>query len=160
MQSTPHITPGLELILSRLRNVRKDGKGFYAHCPAHGGSEKSTTLNLTATDDGRVLVHCFAGCASLDIVHAIGLELKDLFPARERASMTWAQKKELRDIGKMAKWKSALEVLCAESAVVEVASWDAEDGYPLNEVDKARLKLARARIAEARDIFDNARSSR
>ena len=46
--------------------------------PVH--EDDKASLSLTETADGKVLMHCFAGCDSKDIVQAIGLELKDLFP--------------------------------------------------------------------------------
>lgn len=46
------------------------------HCPAHDDSTPS--LSVTDGDKG-VLVKCFAGCATGDVTHALGLELRDLF---------------------------------------------------------------------------------
>ena len=35
---------------------------------------------MGAADSGAVLLNCFAGCSAEQIVNAVGLELKDLFP--------------------------------------------------------------------------------
>ncbi len=48
-----------------------------ARCPAHEDSNPS--LSITRGDDGRVLVKCFAGCDSAEVVKALGLSQKDLF---------------------------------------------------------------------------------
>ena len=66
-------------LLSRLTKVRSKGKNTWtACCPAHNDTEPSLAIALTG--DGRILLKCFAGCEALEIVHATGLELKDLFP--------------------------------------------------------------------------------
>ena len=66
-------------LLSRLTRVRSKGKNSWtACCPAHNDTEPS--LAITLADDGRILIKCFAGCEALEIVHTMGLELKDLFP--------------------------------------------------------------------------------
>lgn len=64
-----------DLLLSRLANVKKSGNGWMASCPAHGGHDCLTV----AEKDGRVLVHCFAGCETGDVVAAVDLRLSDLF---------------------------------------------------------------------------------
>lgn len=49
-----------------------------ARCPAH--PDRRPSLSLGQTDAGVVLLHCFAGCASDDVLRALGLEFADLFP--------------------------------------------------------------------------------
>lgn len=46
-------------------------------CPAHEDNQPS--LSLSEGKDGRILLHCHAGCAIGDIVEAAGLEWRDLF---------------------------------------------------------------------------------
>ena len=53
------------------------GTGFMALCPAH--EDHRPSLRISEGDDGRVLLHCFTGCANEDIVHGIGLQPRDLF---------------------------------------------------------------------------------
>lgn len=66
-------------ILNRLSGVKRKGQNSWmACCPAHDDSDPS--LAVTSVDDGRILLKCFAGCSALEVVHALGLELKDLFP--------------------------------------------------------------------------------
>lgn len=67
----------LELILARLPSPIRRGKGFVACCPAHDDGRPS--LQISQGDDGRVLLHCFAGCDPARIVAALGLTWKDLF---------------------------------------------------------------------------------
>ena len=51
-----------------------------ARCPAH--DDRNPTLSITAAEDGRALVHCFAGCLTEDVVAKVGMCLADLFPDR------------------------------------------------------------------------------
>lgn len=62
----------------------KTARGVMVVCPAHGDSPKGPSLSVGRAQDGGVLLKCFAGCTSRDVVAALGLSLKDLF-AKERA---------------------------------------------------------------------------
>lgn len=69
----------LEKVISRLDRVKSAGANKWnACCPAH--LDKSPSLSITETSDGVVLIKCWAGCSANDIVQAIGLQLRDLFP--------------------------------------------------------------------------------
>lgn len=54
----------------------KGGRGYWT-CPAH--EDRSPSLSVKAGDDGRVLVRCFAGCQTAEVVAALGMGLRDLF---------------------------------------------------------------------------------
>lgn len=71
-------------LLDRLEGVRATGGGrWLANCPAH--ADKRPSLNIRETDNGTVLVKCFADCGVEAVVQAVGLELRDLFPERPHA---------------------------------------------------------------------------
>lgn len=55
-------------------NVRADSMSF--QCPAHPDRNPSASA---AYKNGKVLVHCFTGCDSRDVVDALGLKMDDLF---------------------------------------------------------------------------------
>ena len=65
-------------VLNRLSRVCSHGNEYQALCPAHPDQQASLSIN-TGTD-GRVLLHCFAGCTAEQITAALGLTLADLFP--------------------------------------------------------------------------------
>ena len=69
----------VQRVLDRLDGVRPTGSGYEARCPSHDDREPS--LTIAHGDDGRVLLHCHAGCETKDVCTAIGLGLTDLFPA-------------------------------------------------------------------------------
>jgi len=71
-------------VLNKLENVRKNGDGYMAECPSHDDSNPS--LSITEGDDGKVLLHCHAGCAFEDVVTALDLEVQDFFPKKKPKS--------------------------------------------------------------------------
>jgi len=56
---------------------RQNGSKFSARCPSHEDGRAS--LSVARGDDGRALIHCFAGCDTPLVVAALGLDMKDLF---------------------------------------------------------------------------------
>ncbi len=69
-------SPALDGLLAKLQQVRPSGDGFVALCPAHG--DKHHSLSIHEKGD-HILVKCFIGCTTQNIVSAIGMEMKDLF---------------------------------------------------------------------------------
>jgi hypothetical protein len=61
----------LDGVLSRLRGLRRSGGGWKALCPAH--HDKGPSLSICESQDGLVLLYCFAGCSYRQIVEALGL---------------------------------------------------------------------------------------
>ena len=75
------MTLPIDIVLSRLRRVRgARGRAFTAECPTH--EDRVPSLSVTQGQDGRALVHCFAGCDTAAVLAAIGLSFSDLFVAR------------------------------------------------------------------------------
>ncbi|KWR89713.1 hypothetical protein [Cupriavidus sp. IDO] len=69
-----------DTLLSRLDSVRQTGRGrWVCNCPAHESKSKQS-LAVRELDDGRVLLHCFAGCSPHEVMFAVGLDMSDLFP--------------------------------------------------------------------------------
>lgn len=65
-----------EAILALLRGVRRTGGGWMARCPAH--RDRSPSLSIREAN-GKILLHCFAGCNAEAVCSAIGIRLADLF---------------------------------------------------------------------------------
>ncbi len=68
----------IQAVLSRLAGVRASNGGYEARCPAH--DDRHASLSVARGDDGRVLLHCHAGCAPVAVCQALGLRMGDLFP--------------------------------------------------------------------------------
>ena len=60
-----------------LEGVKPNGDGVKALCPAH--DDKNPSLTVDEGDDGRIILKCWAGCNTEDVVKALGLSLRDLF---------------------------------------------------------------------------------
>lgn len=132
-----------EQLLNRLEKVKPTGPGrWIACCPAH--SDRHPSLAFRELDDGRVLLHCFAGCSVRDVVSAMGLFLSDLFPPRESEFGTG--KPERRPFPAA----DILRCIAFEALVVMVSAKSLSSG-PLSEFDHNRLMLAVARIHQAMD---------
>ncbi len=76
----------IDRLLDRLDGVKRTGATTMARCPGHDDSVQSLAVSIG--DDGRVLLHCHAGCATDDVVRALGLDVRDLFPAKGSDSGT------------------------------------------------------------------------
>lgn len=56
------------------------GNQHELRCPAH--PDHTPSLGVTENSDGHVLIYCQAGCATVDILTAVGLQLRDLYPLK------------------------------------------------------------------------------
>lgn len=141
-----------ETILERLEGVQRSGRGWRACCPACSKTSRSRKLAISDSDDGRVLLHCFAGCDAAAIVQAAGLTLGDLFPERLAADTPEDRRRRQR-AARESQWGAALDALCLESKVVWFSAADVSQGIALSSDDTARLKLAIDRIDEVQQIL-------
>lgn len=71
-------------ILNRLDKVKPTAGGWIARCPAHDDREPS--LSISEGNDGRVLLHCHAGCNIDSITSAIRVEPTALFPPADNGN--------------------------------------------------------------------------
>lgn len=66
-------------ILERLETHRKTSANqWVAVCPSH--NDRSPSLHVREKEDGRILIHCKAGCGANQVLDALGLRYSDLFP--------------------------------------------------------------------------------
>lgn len=71
----------IDELLAKFETVREDGHGgWMVSCPAHG--DKNPSMHVSLGNDGRILIKCHAGCATEDVLAAIGLKMRDLMPDR------------------------------------------------------------------------------
>lgn len=129
-----------ELIISRLEGTKKTARGWLAKCPAH--TDRHASLSIGEGSDGRVLLHCFAGCAAHDVLGGIGLTLADLYQRRPR-DLSPLARAERRQVWQHSSTLAAAKVLAAEGFVVEIAARQIESGEPLSAEDSERLRAAR-----------------
>lgn len=76
--------------LARIRASLQGAKGhesaFEGKCPCH--DDQAASLSVSRSEDGKILIHCHAGCGTRDVVKALGLEWADLFPANGKDKVT------------------------------------------------------------------------
>lgn len=129
----------IDNFLSQLESVRSTNKNQWkARCPAH--EDRSPSLSVREVEDGRILVHCFAGCDVHSILSSVNLEMRDLQPEC------------LGNFKSLKRPFPAADVLSAvgfESLVVINSANQLISDGALNFVEKERLSLAISRIQAA-----------
>src|SRR5688572_17803180 len=116
-----------ETLISRLERVKRTGEGRYqARCPAH--DDRGPSLSIRELDDGRVLVHCFAGCDTHSVLSSVGLSFDDLYPPRQLGHYA---KRENRPFPAA----DILRAIVFEALVVVAAGSSVLAGEPLSAVD-------------------------
>lgn len=138
------MTPA-ENLIQRLAKVRGRNGSWTACCPAH--DDKGPSLAVRELPDGRVLVHCFAGCETESVLGSVGMDMTDLFPPEEK-------RRQYTDHGKPsvkpAFYASDLmRVIAFEALVVQIVAFDIASGKRPSEEDRQRLMVAYQRIDEA-----------
>ena len=128
----------IEKILDRLEKSKRYGNGYMARCPSH--DDKNPSLKLTELSDGRILIHCFAGCSSHDVLSAIGLTVNDLFP-----DGALGEYKGFQRIEENAKAKQK-DKYFRDEIILEIAKSDRESGKRLNAQDLETERQAFMRI--------------
>ena len=78
-----------EDFLERFEKKVKTTVGYNVICPAH--ADRSPSLQVCRTGDGKILLKCFAGCTTEAVVGALGLKMSDLFPDAPFKSFTVPQ---------------------------------------------------------------------
>ena len=128
-------------LLDQLDGVKQTGVNrWLARCPAH--NDKHASLAVRELEDGRVLVHDFAGCATADVLAAVGLDFNALYPSRPVDHRARPERRPF----------PATDVLRAvehEALIVATAASFLGNGGMLTDDDRARLLLAAERISQA-----------
>lgn len=128
-------------LLQHLHKVKRTGAGTWtACCPAH--DDRGPSLAVREIEDGRILVHCFAGCGVDEVLAAVGLTFGDLFPS---GPVTHHARPERRPFPAA----DVLRAVAFEALVVAAAAASMLAGQPFTEADRSRLILAVGRIQSA-----------
>jgi predicted protein tyrosine phosphatase len=130
-------------ILDRLERVKQTAPGrWIACCPAH--EDRSPSLSIRELDDGRLLVHCFAGCGAVDVLTAVGLELQDLYPQRLPEHSYAASRSRIPAA-------DLLALVDHEITVAALITADILARHTVSPEQWARLATAAGRIGKVRD---------
>lgn len=133
-----------ENLLQRLDKVRKTGADkWQASCPAH--DDKGPSLAVRELDDGRVLVHCFAGCAAVEVLEAVGLDYSELYPPKASGDVMPRVRKAWNASDVLA--ALAFETLLAWNFAKTLAA-----GAGLTDSDRERLLLCATRMQRGMEV--------
>ena len=128
----------VDLLLNKLDGVRKTGRDRWtAKCPAH--EDRRASLSIRELDDGRVLVHDFAGCTIEEILRAVGLEFDALYPERPLDHHKRGERKPHRA-------SDLTKALSFELHVALIILGDVGSGKDILPADRGRARLAWRRI--------------
>lgn len=130
-----------DILLSRLQRVRKAGANRWRACCPSCGGRNATKLSIAELDDGRVLVHCFAGCGVDEICAAAGVALEDLFPPRA------SDDRRAPPVRKPWTAREIAQALGAELYVAWVLLTDLANNKPITQTDRKRAGEAAKRCA-------------
>lgn len=141
----------VDRLTNGLERVRRIGPGrLVARCPAH--KDRTASLSIRELGDGRVLVHCFAGCAVADVVAAAGASMEDLFPPRAHTP-GGGQPAERRPFSV----RELIDALARELGVAWLLLADLAAGREVVPKDRKRAAVARDRCMALLDELRNAR---
>lgn len=134
-----------ETLLNALSTVRRTSReSWIASCPAH--ADRTPSLTITEKPDGRILVHCHAGCSVEEITSAAGVSMSDLFP--ETSNPYEPVKTERMPFNP----RDVLAAVSHEALIVAIAAIDLANGVPPKNSDRERLAVAVARLQEVARI--------
>jgi hypothetical protein len=139
-------------LLDRLEGVKALGSGRWtAKCPAHGG--KSSNSLSVRTEGERTLFHCFAGCHPDDVLAAVSLRWRDLYPDRwqaaERAAVAGAGRRRPK-VQTLTRVEGVdIEV---ERSILRIVKQQLEAGAALSIEDEARAEVALERVQAAAEV--------
>ena len=127
----------IDTVLSRLDKVKKTSKDneYSALCSAH--DDKSPSLSIKELPDGRILINCFAGCESKQVLDSIGLSFEDLYPESKGSF-----KSEKRPFSS----SHGLKMIGYESIIILACAGFLREGKELSEANFARMVEAVTRI--------------
>jgi len=133
--------------LNKLEKVRGSKGRWTACCPAH--VDRSPSLAITETDDGRILLKCFAGCSAQQVVEAVGMDLTDLFPSDNNINYLKANNQGNKPVRRPFYATDLLKIIQFEALLTSIAAFDLSQGREVSTEDRKRLKTALSRINEA-----------
>ncbi len=117
-------------LLSCLDKVRQGKTNrWLALCPAH--PDKNPSLQITETEDGTLLVKCWAGCTTAAVTRAASLEMRDLFPGNKNSNYQLPNR----------------TAVAHERLILRLGQALLREGTELTEEDKQRFALAHNRLA-------------
>lgn len=135
-------------LISRLDGVKKTGQtSWKAKCPSH--KDRTPSLTVRELPDGRVLLHCFAGCDTHSVLDSVGLTFHDIMPEYLG--------NDFQKVRQPFNPRDVLDAVANEAMIVAMAASDKAHGREVSGAEKERLQLAAFRLLEAKEMVDGYR---
>jgi hypothetical protein len=135
----------VDQFLSRLEAVRGRDGAWNARCPAH--DDRDPSLSVTTGDDGRVLIHCHAGCGAVAVVEAVGLKISDLMP--EDPAYFESRRYEVRP---RIDYKGLVFHLRHDFLALGIGAGKVKNGEPLNEDEEQAMERVEKSFERVADV--------
>ncbi len=133
----------VENILAKLEGVKRTANDrWMARCPAH--EDKRPSLAIRELPDGRILLHDFGGCPTVDVMLAIGMPMWTLFP--DAAAFHAPQE------GRPFPAMDVLRACATEALVAATSASNLAKGIALSDDNRARLWQAATRLQNAFEV--------
>lgn len=147
LHANPTTSRPIERLLPRLDLVKPMGDArWLARCPSH--VDKRPSLNVRELDDGTLLLKCRSGCGAGEIVSALGLQLRDLFPPKP-----WAPGQQSKPLRRRWFPHEAMAALEGELWLAAILAGDiARRGTATPDEASRLLKVALRISAAAREV--------
>jgi hypothetical protein len=148
--------------IARALHGRRSGRGWMTRCPAH--QDRGPSLRIDERD-GRLLVHCHAGCVQADVIAA--LRARGLWQAPERTWTPAERRKWIRERQELERllpeaqlWRDAA-VVWIEEELVDLKAALFDPTLPPPEIDfiqRLEVLLQSLRSASDGALVDRYRS--
>lgn len=134
----------IDKLLNALTKVKRTGRdSWMACCPAH--DDKSPSMTITQTAEGIVLLHCFAGCPTDEVLGAIGMTFDDLYPEKAYADHIPPKRMPFNP-------RDVLAAVSRESMIVALVADRVARGTPIDDETRKRCMVAMSRLQTAAEI--------
>lgn len=134
----------VDKLLNGLQKVKRtSNQSWMACCPSH--TDRSPSLSIKDTGEGRLILKCFAGCETIDVLGALGLDWEDVMPPKTEFTPTVKPQKHTIYAN------DALRVVKTEAQIITMAAMDITKGRTINEAEMNRIRLAMKRILTLTD---------
>lgn len=131
----------VDKLLNGLDKVKRtSNSSWMACCPSH--TDRSPSLSIKDTGDGKVILKCFAGCETIDVLGALGLDWDDVMPPKQPVERIQTVKPMKHTIYAT----DALRVIKSEAMIITMAAMDITNGRKITDAELSRIKLAMERI--------------
>lgn len=137
----------IEVLLQRLDKVKQTGHcRWHARCPAH--DDHGPSLTIRELDDGRILVHCFADCPTLEVLDAVGLDYSALYPQTPFSEYAF------KPVRKSWNANDVLHALSVQLLIANNICAALADGKPLTGEDRQALQDCTRRFLAALELIN------